>query len=135
LKLDSATWDKLFAHLRKETFAADGYTIEFWYSGGVRYRSKGKAITISRDPIPRRADNRWWTIFTGYYAIYYLEVPVSWDNEEEPMSVGEAETVTERITEYLDRRLGRGKYRISLGTETDQGFHIEHGYKGYGRIF
>jgi hypothetical protein len=97
--------------VRTQVLNGDGYTIELLLPAAVRYKVGDHSLTLPSNVMPLRTDNHWWTILTGWYTPFYVETPMVWDDEEEPMSVSEAETAIARIKEFLDIKLKK-RYRF-----------------------
>lgn len=90
--------EALFAGVKPKVFSKDSYVIKMYFPFAVRHEANGKVLTFPTEL--KKKGGSWW-IFGGYWEVT-IEMPICWDNEDEPLSVREAEMVISRLKEALD---------------------------------
>ena len=100
--------ENLLRSVKAQITKGDGYSVSFMLPFGIRYCTADKRLTLLTEVKQR---NRW--LFSSFFAVY-VESPITWDNEDEPLPPHEAERVITRIKEALDKRLNK-HYELQSG--------------------
>ncbi len=103
----SAAFEDLLRPLPPQVFRGDGFTVSLFFPFAVRYESREKRITFPA-AVLRKAGS-WW-VFGSYLGVY-VESPLCWDGEDEPIGARTAEMIISEVKESLDR-LGRRHYKL-----------------------
>ena len=90
----------------------EGYIVQVWGRGAVRYLESDKAITLFSDFVRRTEEayrgsllSEWFNRLNGNYCLaVYIEDPLRWDNEEPSIPPERAAIICQRIEGALIRR-------------------------------
>lgn len=86
----------------------DGYTVKLFQPFGIRYFAEGKQVTFQLEF--REREGGWW--FTrGYWGVY-VEDPLVWDDETEPIDLPTARRIMSQLKEALRKEGGEKYYQF-----------------------
>ena len=91
--------EKLLENTKPKVIEGDGFTVKIHFPFAIRYIAHGKTLTLGIEL--KQREGSWW-IFGNYLAVY-VQVPICWDNEDEPMSTAEADRILARLKGVLDK--------------------------------
>ncbi len=86
----------------------DGYMVKIFQPFVIRYYARGKQVTFSLELLKK--EGSWW-IFGSYWGVY-VELPLCWDDEDEPVGVRTAEMIVSQIKEALESAGGEKYYKL-----------------------
>ncbi len=81
--------------------------MSLFFPFAVRYEARGKRLTFPAAVLQKAGS--WW-VFGSYLGVY-VESPLCWDGEDEPIGTRTAEIIMSEVKESLDK-LGRKHYKF-----------------------